>query len=71
MEIMSHQNSEADTRAEWIDPKLAAASWCSQTKGVQVLRKHQIKTLDAEQVLGSLPYVNKLFIGFQRHLYAA
>ena len=41
--------SEADTRAELIDPALEQAGWSSKTKDVQVLREHQIKKLTNKQ----------------------
>ena len=55
--------NQAETRAEHIDPALKVAGWGVVERN-RILREHGI-------TLGQPDQVRRVFVGFQRHLYAA
>lgn len=69
--------NESDTRLKKIDPALRKQGWL-EVEGSDILteeRAYQIAPdgtiSDAKAGLGSIGEINKVFVGFQKELYAA
>ena len=69
--------NESDTRSKKIDPALWKQGWL-EVEGSDILteeRAYQIAPdgtiSDAKAELGSIGEINKVFVGFQKELYAA